>query len=72
MFLDSEGGSMRTTLNLPENLLQEAMKLSNKKTKTDIIVYALENIIQREKIKELKSFRGKVDLNIDLCSLRNR
>ena len=63
---------MRTTLDLPEELLQEAMNLTHVNTKTDVIKMALENLIQKEKIKELKSYFGKVNLDIDLDSMRNR
>ena len=63
---------MRTTLDLPENLIAEAMALTHIKTKTDLIKIAIQNLIQKEKIKDLKKFYGKVDLVIDLNILRNR
>ena len=63
---------MRTTLDLPEELLQEAMVISRTKTKTDVIKLALENLIKKEKIKELKRFYGKINLEIDLNQLRQR
>ena len=63
---------MRTTIDLPENLVAEAMKLTQIKTKTDVIKEALSNLIQREKIKKIKNFRGKIDININLNQLRNR
>jgi hypothetical protein len=63
---------MRTTLDLPESLLQEAMALTNIQTKTELIKTALLNLIQREKVKNLKDYFGKVDLGIDLNMLRDR
>jgi Arc/MetJ family transcription regulator len=63
---------MRTTIDLPENLVAEAMKLTNIKTKTDVIKEALSNLIQREKVKNIKNYHGKINLNIDLDQLRNR
>jgi hypothetical protein len=63
---------MRTTIDIPENLVNEAMKLTNIPTKTGVITEALQNLIQREKVKGLKKFSGKVDLKIDLDSLRKR
>jgi hypothetical protein len=63
---------MRTTLDLPEQLIDEAMALTHIKTKTDLIKVALQNLIQKEKIKDLKKYFGKVDLEIDLNELRNR
>ncbi len=63
---------MRTTLDLPEDLIEEAMALTHIKTKTEVIKIALHHLIQKEKIKELKKFYGKVNLEIDLHSLRDR
>lgn len=63
---------MRTTLILPDQLIWEAMKLTKEKTKTGVIKIALLNLIEKEKIKDLKKYYGKVDLNIDLNVLRKR
>jgi hypothetical protein len=63
---------MRTTLILPDQLIGEAMKLTKEKTKTGVIKIALLNLIEKEKIKDLKKYYGKVDLNIDLNVLRKR
>ena len=50
---------MRTTLDLPEVLLRKAMKTTQIKTKTKVIIIALEELIQKNKISELKKFKGK-------------
>jgi len=63
---------MRTTLDLPEKLLSEAMKATQIKTKTMVIITALEDLIRKSKISELKEFKGKIDLAIDLNDLRGR
>ena len=63
---------MRTTLDLPDQLINEAMKLTREKTKTGVIKIALMNLIEKEKIKDLKNYYGKVDLDIDLATLRKR
>lgn len=63
---------MRTTLDIPEHLLLEAMKITHSRTKTETIKCALENIIQKNKIQKLKKYRGKVDLDINLDVLRKR
>ena len=63
---------MRTTLELPDKLVQEALTLTKISTKTELIKYSLENIIQREKIKGLTKYFGKLQLDIDLDKLRNR
>jgi Arc/MetJ family transcription regulator len=63
---------MRTTLDLPENLLLEAMKLTHTGTKTAVIVLALRELIRKSKITDIKKYKGKIDLDIDLSKLRDR
>jgi Bacterial antitoxin of type II TA system, VapB len=63
---------MRTTLDLPENLLKEAMKTTHIQTKTKVIITALEELIRKSKISGLKKFKGKIDLDIDLDIVRGR
>ena len=63
---------MRTTLDLPQNLIEEAMKVSNIKTKTALIIQALEEFIRQNKIAKIKQYKGEVDLDIDLNALRDR
>lgn len=63
---------MRTTLDLPEKLLSEAMKAARVTTKTQVIITALEELIRKSKIAGLKDFKGKVDLNIDMDTIRGR
>jgi Arc/MetJ family transcription regulator len=64
--------TMRTTLDLPENLLKEAMKVTHTDTKTAVIVKALEEIIRKSKISDIKKYKGKIDLDIDLNEMRDR
>ncbi|MBN1646803.1 MAG: type II toxin-antitoxin system VapB family antitoxin [Spirochaetales bacterium] len=63
---------MRTTLDLPNELIDEAMQITHAKTKTELIKLALTNIIQQEKINKLINFHGAIDLDIDLNVLRKR
>ena len=63
---------MRTTLDLPEELINEAMKATRIQTKTRVIITALEELIRKSKISEIKQYKGKIDLDIDLDSIRGR
>ena len=63
---------MRTTLDLPEELLREAMTITSTGTKTGVIILALRELIRKSKITDLKKYRGKIDLDIDMDELRNR
>ena len=46
---------MRTTLDLPESLLSEAMRVTHTETKTAVIVLTLEELIQKSKSMELSN-----------------
>jgi len=63
---------MRTTLALPEDLLCEALKISRCRTKTEVIIKALKSLIQHKRVQGLKKYKGKIKLDIDPGSLRNR
>jgi len=63
---------MRTTIDLPDDLVTKAMNLSEHRTKTAVIIAALEEYIRKNKIQGLKRYRGRVNLEIDLDKLRKR
>ena len=63
---------MRTTLDLPEELLAEAMKATHIQTKTKVIITALEDLIRKTQISQLKDYKGKLDIDIDLDTIRGR
>lgn len=63
---------MRTTLDLPEKLLSDAMEITHTGTKTGVIVLALKELIRKSKISALKKYKGEIDLEIDLDELRDR
>ena len=63
---------MRTTLDLPEALVEEAMRLTQTRTKTEVIRIALEALVRREKTRGLKDYFGKIELDIDFDVLRER
>ncbi len=63
---------MRTTLDLDESLLTEAMKWTGKTTKTGAINEALKQIVKFKKRIRLLDLAGKVKLDIDLDATRER
>lgn len=56
---------MKTTLNIPDDLVQKTMKLSKSKTKTDAIVIALEEYIRRKKLEDIINMEGKLQFSSD-------
>lgn len=63
---------MRVTLDLPNELIEQAMEITEARTKTEVVTIALERIIRQEKINRLIAFHGEVDLDVVLDSLRDR
>jgi hypothetical protein len=64
------GKEMRTTMDLPKDLLEEAKKMCGTKTMTGTVILSLQKLIQSKKIERLRSLRGKLDLDVDLTRLR--
>ena len=63
---------MRTTLDIPEELIEEARRVLGFKSKTDAVVLSLRELVRRRRIEELKAMMGAVRLQIDLPGSRRR
>lgn len=61
---------MRTTMDLPEDLLEEARSLSGTRSKTAAVILALKDYIDRKKINGLRKLRGAITVEHDLTTLR--
>ncbi|MGH7588545.1 MAG: type II toxin-antitoxin system VapB family antitoxin [Gemmatimonadota bacterium] len=63
---------MRTTLDIPEELIDEARRLLKFKSKTDTVILALRELIRRRRVEELKDLMGSVRLDLDIPDSRRR
>lgn len=63
---------MRSTLELPEDLIETARTALGFKSKTDTVVFALREVIRRSRIDELKSLMGKVTFEFDPMEMREK
>lgn len=63
---------MRTTIDIPSELMEEAQRLLGFKSKTDTVIFSLRNLIRRRRIEELKTLMGAVQLDIELAKSRRR
>lgn len=65
---------MRTTLDLDEKLLKEAIKITGIKSKTELVNKCLKDEIMEHKKKMLLSLRnsGIIDDDYDVIELRER
>jgi Arc/MetJ family transcription regulator len=63
---------MRTTLDLPIELVEEARLALGFKSKTDTIVVALKELVRRQRLDHLKGLLGRVEFDLDLDRSRRR
>jgi Arc/MetJ family transcription regulator len=64
---------MKTTLDLPPELIDEAMRAGNCGTKTAAIVLALQQFVRLQKLSRLRAMRGSMPgFSLDLDTLRGR
>ncbi len=62
----------RTSLILPQALIDEARKALGFTSKTDTVVYALREVVRRSRSEDLKALLGKVTFEFDPSALRRR
>jgi metal-responsive CopG/Arc/MetJ family transcriptional regulator len=63
---------MRTTLDLPEGLVDEAREAMGFASKTETIVHALREVVRRKRLEELKGMFGTVNIDLDIPASRRR
>ena len=63
---------MRTTLNVDDEALAGALRVSDGKTKTEVINEALREYARRRGLRELLKFRGRLTWKGNLDELRGR
>lgn len=66
------GFYMRTTLDLPEGLIDEARDVMGFTSKTETVVHALKEMVRRKRLEELKGMFGKVNIEVDIARSRRR
>jgi len=64
---------VRSTVDLPEELVREAQQLSGLRTKRGVIIAALQEFVRRRRLERLRARLGQTDLALtqeDLERLR--
>jgi hypothetical protein len=56
---------MKTTLNIPDDLVNKTMRLSGSKTKTAAIVTAMKEYIRRKKLEQIVELEGTLQFSDD-------
>jgi Bacterial antitoxin of type II TA system, VapB len=63
---------MRTSLNIPESLLEDAKRAVNAKTKTQAVILALTEMIQRRKSRAILALKGTMRNDYDHKETRRK
>lgn len=63
---------MRTTLDIPQELIEEARRVLGFQSKTDTVILSLRELIRRQRIEELKTLMGSIRLDVDVAASRRR
>lgn len=63
---------MRTTLELPVELVDEARDALGYTSKTDTVIFALREVVRRRRVDELKDLLGRIEFEFDPAELRER
>jgi len=63
---------MRTTINIDDEALDEAMKLAGGRTKTEVVNEALRRFARAKRRLQLLDLRGKVEWQGNIDELRKR
>ncbi len=63
---------MRTTVDLPDELLEEARKVTDSKTMRETLILGLQELIKKSKRERLLSLAGKIQIDVDPSVSRGR
>ena len=63
---------MRTTLILPDELIDEARATLGFTSKTDTVVYALREVVRRGRRDDLKALLGRMTFEFDPTEIRKK
>jgi Arc/MetJ family transcription regulator len=61
---------MRTTLDIPLGLVEEARDAIGFKSKTDTVVFALKEVVRRSRLDDLKALVRRIDFEFDPAEIR--
>ncbi len=61
---------MRTTLNLPDDLVEHARAAIGFRSKTDTVIFALREVVRRQRLDELKTMLGSIRFEFEPTEAR--
>ena len=62
---------MRSTIDIDERVLAEAMKVANVRTKKELIDLSLKELVRQKRRERLQAKLGKLSLDLSVIQLEN-
>jgi Arc/MetJ family transcription regulator len=63
---------MRTTLDLPEDLVEQARAAVGFKSKTDTVIFALREVVRHQRVDDLKRLMANIRFEFDPTEIRKK
>jgi Arc/MetJ family transcription regulator len=63
---------MRTSIDLPDELVEEARRAASLRTIRETVIAGLEELIRKSRREELRAMAGTTELDIDLPRARKK
>jgi Arc/MetJ family transcription regulator len=63
---------MRTTVTIEHDILEELLKQTKAKSKAAAVKEAVRDYLRREKLKKIKSWKGKLEFDSTADEIRHR
>lgn len=63
---------MKTMVEIPESLVQQARSITRIASDNELVVYALERLVNSNPLAAIKQYKGQLDLDINVDVLRGR
>lgn len=61
----------RTVIDIDEEVLAQALRLSGLRKKVDVVNYALRKLVEQQEIEQILNLKGKIQWEGDLEQMRN-
>ena len=62
---------MRTTVDLPEQLLTELQQTTEASSRREALIIALEDYLRRQRLRRVVAAAGELELDLDVRALRD-
>lgn len=62
---------MKTTLNIPEDLIKKAMSLGKHRTKMETVIVALQEYVRQKKVEKILEHEGRLQFEETLDKSRH-